>query len=88
MSAHRLIDLRNQVEFDTHKAEQTLKRHGHLLPHEERVALEESMRVLRDLAKKTGDTEKLHRALDEFGKMTVNLANLAITQVLQESQTG
>lgn len=85
MSVHRLIDLRNQVEFDTHKTEQALDRHGHLLPREERVALEESIRVLRDLAKKTGDAEKLHRALDEFGKMTVNLANLAITQVLQES---
>jgi molecular chaperone DnaK len=88
MSAHRLIDLRNQVEFDTHKTEQALERHGHLLPHEQRVALDESVRVLRDLAKKSGDAEKLHRALDEFGRMTVNLANLAITDVLQETQAG
>ncbi|HKQ48555.1 MAG TPA: Fe-S protein assembly chaperone HscA [Phycisphaerae bacterium] len=84
MAAHRLIDLRNQVEFDTHKTEQTLARFGDRLPPEERIALEESIRVLRDLAVKTDDAEKLHRALDEFGKMTLPLANLAITQSLRE----
>ncbi len=84
MTAHRLIDLRNQVEFDTHKTEQTLARYGHKLPGEERLALEESIRVLRDLATKTDDAEKLHRALDEFGKMTLSLANLAITEALRQ----
>ncbi len=84
MTAHRLIDLRNQVEFDTHKTEQTLARYGHKLPTEERVALEESIRVLRDLSTKTDDAEKLHKALDQFGKMTLPLANLAITEALRE----
>jgi len=86
MLAHRLIDLRNQVEFDTHKTEQTLARYGHLLPSEERVALEESMRALRKLAVTSGDADKLHQALDQFGKMTQHLADLAITQVLREGE--
>jgi molecular chaperone DnaK (HSP70) len=84
MTAHRLIDLRNQVEFDTHKTEQTLARYGHRLSDEERIALEESIRVLRDLAAKTDDAEKLHRALDQFGKMTLTLANLAISESLRD----
>lgn len=85
MSAHRLIDLRNQVEFDTHKTEQALARFGHLLEPPERTALEEGMRVLRDLAAKTDDAGKLHRALDEFGRQTLKLANLAITESLKET---
>ncbi len=88
MAAHRLIDLRNQVEFDTHKTEQTLARHGRLLADEERTALEEGIRVLRELAKKTGDAEKLHAALDRFGKMTERLANLAIAQTLREDKAA
>jgi molecular chaperone DnaK (HSP70) len=85
LSAHRLIDLRNQIEFDTHKTEVTLAQFGHLLEPQERRALEEGIRVLRDLSKKTGDAEKLHRALDAFGKSTEALANLAITESLRES---
>ncbi len=85
MTAHRLIDLRNQIEFDTHKTEQTLAKYGHKLPPEELQALEESIRVLRKLALSTDDADKLHRALDEFGKMTLNLANVAITESLRES---
>lgn len=84
MTAHRLIDLRNQIEFDTHKTEQTLAMYGHKLPPEERTALEEGIRVLRSLATKTDDAEKLHRALDEFGKKTLDLANLAIGEALRE----
>jgi molecular chaperone DnaK (HSP70) len=86
MTAHRLIDLRNQVEFDTHKTEQALARFGRLLPAEERTALEESLRVLRELAVRTSDAEKLHRALDEFGRMTANLAGLAITETLRTAE--
>lgn len=86
MQAHRLIDLRNQIEFDTHKTEETLARYGRLLPREERVALEESLRVLRNLAKSTTDAEKLHQALDQFGKMTQSLADLAITEALRENE--
>ncbi len=86
MTAHRLIDLRNQVEFDLHKTQQMLDRVGNHLPAEERTAIEESMRVLRKLSDTSGDADKLHEALDRFDKMTVRLAELAITESLREAQ--
>jgi len=85
MTAHRLIDLRNQVEFDTHKTEQTLARFGHLLSGGERAALERSMVELRRMAKESSDANALHQALDRFGKSTEMLANLAITEALREA---
>jgi hypothetical protein len=44
------------------------------------------MRGLRELAATTNDPEALHVALDRFGKMTVTLANVAITQALREEE--
>jgi len=85
MTAHRLIDLRNQVEFDTHKTEQTLARFGHLLPAGERSRLTEMMAGLRRQAAETSDANALHQALDRFGKSTETLANLAMTEVLREA---
>jgi len=87
MNAHRLIDLRNQIEFDAHKTEQVLARVGDSLPPEERVAIEGSIRVLRKLGQTSGDPEKLHQALDQFGKSTLHLAEFAITRSLKEAQT-
>ena len=85
MSAHRLIDLRNQVEFDTHKTEETLAKYGYLLPADERQELEASLKSLRALANSTTDADHLHRSLDRFGKATERLANLAVTEALRES---
>ncbi|HVP10452.1 MAG TPA: Hsp70 family protein [Phycisphaerae bacterium] len=86
MTAHRFVDLRNQVEFDIVRTEQTLAKHGRLLPAEERAALEEAMRKLREFAASTDDAEKLYVELNHFGKMTETLANLAITEALREDQ--
>lgn len=83
MTAHRFIDLRNQVEFDTGRTEQTLAKHGHLLPPGERAALEQAMKSLRELAATTDDPERLYVELDRFGKMTVSLANVAIAEALR-----
>lgn len=88
MTAHRLIDLRNQVTFDTHKTEQTLAKFGHLLPSDERSAMAQSIRSLREMAAATTDCDALHQALDRFGKSTENLANLAITESLREVTTS
>ncbi|MEK6643859.1 MAG: Fe-S protein assembly chaperone HscA [Planctomycetota bacterium] len=85
MTAHRLIDLRNQVEFDTHKTEQTLERFGHLLPLDEREELFADLSELREMAKTSTDCNALHAALDRFGKMTLPLANLAITAALKQA---
>jgi len=86
MTAHRLIDLRNQIEFDVNKTQQMLDRVGDRLPHQDRVAIEESMRVLRRLSETSGDADKLHEALDRFDKMTIRLAEMAITESLREAQ--
>lgn len=85
MTAHRLIDLRNQVEFDTHKTEQTLARHGDLLLEAEREELTAEIDSLRQLAATTTDCDALFVALDKFGKKTLPLANLAITAALKEA---
>jgi molecular chaperone DnaK (HSP70) len=86
MAAHRLIDLRNQVEFDTHKTEQTLSKYGHLLPENEQAELEAAIRHLRGLAAASDDADKLYAELDRFGKRTETLANLAVTEVLRQDQ--
>lgn len=86
MSAHRLIDLRNQAEFDTQKTSQTLAKYGHLLPQADRETLETTLRDLRALAESTDDADKLHAELDRFGKLTASLANLAITEALRADQ--
>jgi len=83
MTAHRLIDLRNQVAFDTHKAEQALARAGAALPAEERHRIEAAMASLRQLAETCTDADELHKALDAFGKMTIHLAEVNITAVLK-----
>ena len=88
MTAHRLVDLRVQVDFDTGRTEQTLAKYGRLLEPTYRAELETAMRNLRELAAATGDAEALHVALDRFGKMTETLANVAITQALREAETG
>ena len=85
MSAHRLIDLRNQVEFDTHKTEQTLSKYGHLLPAGERESLTRMMAEVRRMSLETTDANALHQALDRFGKSTESLANLAILEALRET---
>jgi chaperone protein DnaK len=84
MTAHQLIDLRNQVAFDTAKAEQMLAKVGHQLPDGERQAIERRMAELRGLAASTDDARKLGEALRAFGDQTVRLAELAITETLKE----
>ncbi len=85
MTAHRLIDLRNQVAFDTHKTEQMLARVGDELDPEQRADIERRLRELRDLAESTDDAETLHRALEEFDRSTLRLAELAIAKSLRET---
>lgn len=85
MTAHRLIDLRNQVAFDAHKTEQALKRFGHLISAPEGAAIAESIRVLRRLAETTGEADRLHQALKEFGRLTEPLARVAVTALLSDA---
>lgn len=84
MTAHRLIDLRNQVAFDTHKAEQMLARAGHLLEPTEKEGVNSAIAELRQLAETSEDADLLHQSLDAFDRRTVRLAELAITMALKQ----
>ncbi len=86
MTAHRLIDLRNQIAFDARKTEQMLAKVGDQLAPEQRRAIETAMRDLEALSASEGvEPDKLHKALNEFDRKTVRLAELAITATLRES---
>ncbi len=79
---HRRIDLCNQVEFDTHKAEQMLAKVGHLLEAAERERIRRDIAALRELARTTDNLDELHGALTAFGHSTIRLAELGIRQAL------
>jgi len=83
IDAHRRVDLLNQVEFDTRKTEQMLARVGHLLEPSERQRIERDMAALRELARRTEDLDELHRALQEFGRGTLRLAEIGIREALR-----
>jgi molecular chaperone DnaK (HSP70) len=85
MAAHRLIDLRNQVAFDTHKTEQMLAKVGDTLDAPERRRLKAAMGALRELADSTDDPGRLHQALDDFDRSTIRLAELAVTETLKNA---
>ena len=85
MEAHRLIDLRNQVAFDTHKAEQMLERHGHLIEADLRGRLQEAMVSLRAFSGTTTECNDLSRRLTEFDHMMIPLAEVAVLAGVQRS---
>jgi len=84
IDAHRRIDLVNQVAFDTSKTEQMLAKVGRLLKPAERERIERDIAALRELAESTHDLDELHRALDAFGKSTLQLAELGIREALKD----
>ncbi len=86
MTAHRLIDLRNQVAFDVHKTETMIERFGRLL---EEAALEEikrAMAELREFAAASTDCDAIQRRLQTFDRLTVPLAERGVAAALQEAQ--
>ena len=88
IDAHRRIDLRNQVAFDTHKTEQMLAKVGHLLESAERQRIEQDIAALRKLAQETDDLDGLHQALTAFGHSTLHLAELGIREALVKGNAG
>jgi molecular chaperone DnaK (HSP70) len=86
MKAHQLIDLRNQVVFDTQKTEQMLATVGAGLNAEQRATIEKSIRELRSLAETTRDADGLFATLKAFDRGTVRLAELAIAQTLRQQE--
>jgi molecular chaperone DnaK (HSP70) len=84
MTAHRLIDLRNQVAFDTDKTEKMLAHVGDQLDATQRAQYESSIRELRRLAESTDDADRLYEALNTFDRSTIPLAELAISTTLRD----
>ena len=82
IDVHRRIDLVNQVEFDTRKTEQMLARFEMLLEDSERDRIRASIRGLRQMAAAADDLDELQRALSEFGRGTLALAELGIRESL------
>ncbi|MBI4579538.1 MAG: Hsp70 family protein [Planctomycetes bacterium] len=83
MTAHRLIDLRNQIAFDTAKAEQMLAKVGDELDPPYRTEIEQAMRELRRLGETSMDPDAMHRALNAFDRKAVQLAERAIVSTLR-----
>ncbi|MBI5862983.1 MAG: Hsp70 family protein [Planctomycetes bacterium] len=85
LEAHRRIDLVNQITFDTAKTEQMLARVGHQLDSQERSRIERDIAGLRTMAEQEADLDKLHRALDAFGRSTLRLAEIGIAEALRST---
>jgi molecular chaperone DnaK len=86
MSAHRLIDLRNQVAFDTNKAEAMIARFGRLLDAPALAEIQQVMAELRSLAETSTDCDAIQKRLQAFDRLTVPLAERGMSQALRETQ--
>jgi molecular chaperone DnaK (HSP70) len=82
MAAHHLIDVRTTLEFDLNKAENMIERYGSLLDENERTSLVESIADLRRLARETEDPAALNERREAFNRMTIPLAERAMTATL------
>ncbi len=85
MTAHHLIDVRTTLEFDLNKAEQLIRRHGHLLDSDDRDAMLREIADLRPFAKQCTDPKLLNERREAFNRATIPLAERAMTAVLQEA---
>lgn len=83
MTAHRLIDLRNQITFDTGKTEQMLLKVADKIEPVYRKDIETAMRELRELGRSSCDPDAIHQSLNAFDRKTVRLAEMAILYSLR-----
>jgi len=84
MLAHRLIDLRNQVQLDTQAIAKSLAVAGAQLETRERQNIETALARVQELAK-TDDAEAIWAALVELDALTVHLAEVAIAETLRKA---
>ncbi|HNQ23383.1 MAG TPA: Fe-S protein assembly chaperone HscA [Phycisphaerae bacterium] len=88
MAAHHLIDVRTTLQFDLNKAEQMLRRFGHLLETPERERLAADLAELRALAETCADPAVLNGRRERFNQSTVRLAELAVAASLREDSAA
>ncbi len=85
MTAHHLIDVRTTLEFDLHKAEQMIRKHGRLLDAHEHETILREISELRAFAHECNDPTMLNERREAFNRKTIPLAERAMTAVLQET---
>ncbi len=87
MTAHRLIDLRNQARLDIRAIEKQLAKVGDEMDADYRAQVENNVAQVKIMADDPGaDPDRFHEALDKMDQSTVRLAELAITITLREEQ--
>ncbi len=85
MTAHRLIDLRNQARLDIRQIRRQLEKVGPTLDAEYRATVEREVAAVEAmLTQEHPDAEAFHQALDRMDKATVPLAEAAIKRALTE----
>ena len=87
MTAHRLIDLRNQARLDIRAIEKQLAKVGDELDAGYRTEVEKNVAQVKAMADDpAADPERFHNALGAMDQSTVRLAELAITRTLREER--
>ena len=84
MTAHQLIDLRNQARLDMRAIERQIKKVGDDIDDAYRRRLEREVAAVRAFAEaEAPDTDRFRDALDAMDKAAVRLAEIAITKSLK-----
>jgi molecular chaperone DnaK len=87
MTAHRLIDLRNQARLDIRAIQKQIQKVADELDGGYRAEIEAKVTQVQALAEAgDADPDRFHEALDAMDKSTVRLAELSIAKTLREEQ--
>ena len=87
MTAHRLIDLRNQARLDLRAVQRQLDKVGEEVPADYRQEIEAKAAAVQafvDTDADAVDLEAFHQALNAMDQSTVRLAEMAIAKTLRE----
>ncbi|MFG0249877.1 MAG: Hsp70 family protein [Phycisphaeraceae bacterium JB051] len=87
MTAHQLIDLRNQARLDMRAIDRQINKVGSELDDAYRAEIAEKVAIVQKFVDTDNpDANAFHMALDAMDKATIRLAELAIKQTLAEEQ--
>lgn len=89
MTAHRVIDLKNQARLDLRAIEKQLAKAGEDLTEQERSGLDVKIAAVRGyLEDGAPDADAFYKALDAMDKASIPLAEKAIARTLREDAAG
>ncbi len=87
MTAHRLIDLRNQARLDIRQIRRQLEKVGEDVPADYRADIEAKIAAVEVMTSAPSpDPDAFHRALDAMDKTTIRLAEMAVAKALQGAE--